>query len=99
MLKEVYPVQRACQMLTLPHNSYYYHPKVNEQELHLKQAIQSAAGEWPTYGYRRITVQLNRQGWAVNHKRIYRLMGQMGIKRVKKGLCNFFSVNCVKYIH
>ena len=84
ILKGVYPVLRACQMLGYPRSSYYYDPKVNEQEQHLQQAIQSAAGEWPTYGYRRITCQLNRQGWAVNHKRIYRLMGQMGIKRVKK---------------
>jgi len=84
MLKGIYPMQRACQMLTFPHSSYYYHPRVNEKEQRLKQAIQIAAGEWPTYGYRRITAQLNRQGWAVNHKRIYRLMGQMGITRVKK---------------
>lgn len=84
MLKGVYPVQRACQMLTFPRSSYYYHPKVNQQEQHLKHAIQSVAGEWPTYGYRRITFQLNRQGWVVNHKCIYRLMGQMGIERVKK---------------
>jgi putative transposase len=83
MLKGVYPVQKACQMLIFPRSSYYYAPKVNERDLHLKQAIQSVAGEWPTYGYRRITFQLNRQGWAVNHKHVYRLMGQMGIKRVK----------------
>jgi transposase InsO family protein len=84
MLKGVYPVQKACQMLGYPRSSYYYSPKVDEGEQRLKQAIQTVAGEWPTYGYRRITAQLNRQGWAVNHKRIYRLMGQMGIRRVKK---------------
>ena len=83
-LKVVYPVQKACQMLAYPRSSYYYDARVNERDLPLKQSIQSVAGEWPTYGYRRITFQLNRQGWAVNHKRIYRLMGQMGIKRVKK---------------
>jgi transposase InsO family protein len=83
-LQGAYPVQKACQMLTFPRSNYYYTPKVNEEEQRLRQAIQIAAGEWPTYGYRRITAQLNRQGWAVNHKRIYRLMGQMGIKRVKK---------------
>jgi transposase InsO family protein len=84
MLKGVYPVQSACKMLTLPRSSYYYHPRVNQQEQDLKQAIQRVAGEWPTYGYRRITAQLNRQGWLVNHKRIYRLMAEMGINRVKK---------------
>jgi len=84
MLKEVYPTQKACQLLDYPHSSFYYTPRVKEEEQRLKQAIQAVAGEWPTYGYRRITEQLNRQGWLVNHKRVYRLMHQMSIQRVKK---------------
>ena len=77
-LKGVYPVQKACQMLAYPRSSYYYDARVNERDLHLKQSIQSVAGEWPTYGYRRITFQLNRQGWAVNHKRHLPINGSNG---------------------
>ena len=84
MLKEAYPVQKACQLLDYPRSSYYYAPRVKEEDRRLKQAIQTEAGEWPTYGYRRITAQLNRQGWQVNHKRVYRFMRQMGIQRVNK---------------
>ena len=84
MLKEAYPVQKACQLLDHPRSSYYYAPRVKEENQRLKQAIQTVAGEWPTYGYRRITEQLNRQGWQVNHKRVYRFMRQMGIQRVNK---------------
>ena len=84
MLKGVYPVQKACQLLDYPRSSYYYAPRVKEEDQRLKQAIQTEAGEWPTYGYRRITAQLNRQGWQVNHKRVYRFMRQMGIQRVNK---------------
>lgn len=80
MLKEVYPAQKACQLLDYPRSSDYYTPKVKEEEQRLKQAILAMAGEWPTYGYRRITEQLNRQSWQVNHKRVYRLMRQMGIQ-------------------
>lgn len=29
---------------------------------------------FPGYGYRRVTAQLHRDGWAVNHKRVLRLM-------------------------
>lgn len=83
-LKDIYPVRSACQMLALPRSSYYYHPGEREENQRLKQAIQTVAGEWLTYGYRRITAQLNRQGWIVNHKRVMRLMRQMGIQRVKK---------------
>ena len=31
------------------------------------------AGEWPRYGYRRLHVLLRREGWMVNHKRVFRL--------------------------
>lgn len=84
MLKEAYPVQKAWQLLDYPRSSYYYMPRVKEESQHLKQTTQTVAREWSTYGYRRITEQLNRQGWQVNHKRVYRFMCQMGIQMVKK---------------
>ena len=33
----------------------------------------------PRYGYRRLTVLLQREGWVVNHKRIYRLYVEEGL--------------------
>jgi len=33
----------------------------------------------PRCGYRRLTVLLQREGWGVNHKRIYRLYGEEGL--------------------
>ena len=30
----------------------------------------------PRYGYRRLTILLQREGWPVNHKRIYRIYGE-----------------------
>jgi len=40
---------------------------------------------WPTYGYRRVTAQIRRdKQWMVNHKRVRRLMREMGLQgRVK----------------
>jgi len=32
------------------------------------------------YGYRRVLAELRNQGWRVNHKLIYKLMDQMGLK-------------------
>jgi putative transposase len=42
--------------------------------MELRDAIQKIALEMPAYGYRRVTVQLRRQGWRVNHKRVLRIM-------------------------
>ena len=39
-----------------------------------RDRIQRLALEFPSYGYRRITAQLQRDGMAVNHKRVLRLM-------------------------
>ena len=48
-------------------------------DVSLRQAIQQLAGDYHTYGYRRITAMLKREGWTVNHKRIQRLMGEVGL--------------------
>jgi hypothetical protein len=36
--------------------------------------MQRIALEFPSYGWPRMTEELKRRGWAVNHKRVYRLM-------------------------
>ena len=37
-----------------------------------------------SYGYRRLHVLLQREGWPVNHKRVYRLYSQEGLMLRKK---------------
>ena len=47
--------------------------------------LRELAASRPRYGYRRLTILLRRQGWHVNHKRIYRLYCQEGLQvRVKR---------------
>lgn len=45
-----------------------------DPDLQLRDAIQRIALEFPSYGWPRMTAELERRGWAVNHKRVYRLM-------------------------
>jgi putative transposase len=40
----------------------------------LRAAVEQLALEFPRYGYRRVTAALVRAGWAVNHKRVVRVM-------------------------
>jgi transposase InsO family protein len=45
-----------------------------DRDLQLRDALQRVALEFPSYGWPRITPELKRRGWAVNHKRVYRIM-------------------------
>ena len=50
----------------------------------LRDAIQRIALEWPSYGRRRITHQLRKQGWPVNWKKVYRLMREDNLLCVRR---------------
>lgn len=81
-LAQEYPVQVVGQTLDYPRSSYYYRPGQREESA-LQEALKEAAGEWPTYGYRRLTAQLRRAGLVVNSKRMRRLMRQLGLMQKK----------------
>jgi putative transposase len=80
-------VGMACRVLGLPRSSYYYHAQV-KPENDLKDAIQSVAGQFPTYGTRRIAHQLRRPPYrcTVGRKRTQRLMRSMNLLRPVKRL-------------
>jgi len=82
-LTQSYPVDLVCQMLELPRSTYYYRPKPRDDSA-LKAAIEGVVADWPTYGYRRVTAQLRRDGWRANRKRICRLMREMSLQATKK---------------
>jgi len=84
MLSQDYPIAVACDVLGCARSSYYHRATDRPDEVELKAAIKTVAAEWPTYGYRRITAQLRRQEWRVNHKRVQRLMRLMDIQAKTK---------------
>jgi transposase InsO family protein len=47
-----------------------------EAAVRLRDRIEALCLEWPGYGYRRVTAQLHREGYTVNHKRVLRIMRQ-----------------------
>jgi putative transposase len=79
VLAKDYSVNLLCNLLGCSRSSYYYQPKQRD-EAEDRAAIESVAAEWPTYGYRRVTKQLHRQEWAINKKRVQRLMQEMGLQ-------------------
>ena len=74
-----YPVSLVCQTLGYPRSSYYYQTRGRDDQV-LKKVLEQVAGTWPTYGYRRLTAQLQREGWPVNEKRVRRIMREMGLQ-------------------
>ena len=70
-------ISALCRAVDLPRSTFYRHRHPDEslnRDMVLRDHIQRIALEWPSYGYRRITAQLQREGVLVNHKCVLRLM-------------------------
>jgi putative transposase len=76
LVAQGYAVGQVCRLLGLARSSYYHQPAAAPDEQETIDALQAVAADWPTYGYRRLKVQLAREhGLTVSGKRLRRLMG------------------------
>ena len=76
-----------CEVLDVNRGSFYYQPKADPSEAVLLAEIQKLAGAYPTYGYRRITRLLVRQGYTVGTRRVARLMRENNLLVSVKRAC------------
>ena len=70
-------ITRACQALDVSRSTWYRlrcAADPPEEDTGLRDQIQRIAVQRPSYGYRRITHEINRSGAQVNHKRVLRIM-------------------------
>jgi len=71
-------IERMCLLAGISRAGFYRHLRAQdpwEEEMAVRSEVQRIALEHQgRYGYRRITAELRRQGMAVNHKRVARLM-------------------------
>ena len=60
----------------LARSTYYYSPQETKQkeDADIRDRMETLALRFPRYGYRRMTAQLKRDGFHVNHKRVLRIM-------------------------
>ena len=81
-------LQPLCAALEVSRSWYYARPREplpDAEETRLRDAIERIILDNSGYGYRRVTQQLHREGWTVNHKRILRLMREESLLcRLKK---------------
>jgi putative transposase len=75
-------VTDLCHVVGVGRSWFYQRPRVptlSERDLDLRDAIERIVLAFPGYGYRRVTKALERDGWAVNHKRVLRVMRQASL--------------------
>jgi putative transposase len=86
MVKPDYPelsIQSQCQLLGISRSSYYYQPQdISDEELRLLRLLDEQYLKTPFYGSRKMTVYLRSLGYAVNRKRVIRLMHQLGLQTI-----------------
>lgn len=72
-------VRWLCQMFGV-NRSWYLHQLLPnlasslQEETRLRDAIERLCLDFPGYGYRRVTAQLHRDGWTINHKKVLAVM-------------------------
>jgi len=80
-LAKTYPIRHVCRLLGVPRSSVYYATRpVPLDEATMKTALLDLAGQWPTYGYRRLTAMMRRLDWPVNGKRVRRWMHELNLQ-------------------
>ena len=70
-------IERMCALAGVSRASYYRHWRrvaPRREQTELRDVLQRLAVAHRHYGYRRLAALLRREGWAVNHKRVLRLM-------------------------
>jgi len=71
------PLRRLCALAEVSRAGFYrwrHPPPAEDAGIDLRDEIQRIALEWPGYGWRRMTAELRRRGWTVNHKRVRRIL-------------------------
>jgi putative transposase len=76
-------VARQCELLGLSRSTYYYQAQGESPgNLLLMRLLDEKYTDTPYYGIRRMTAWLQSQGYAVNRKRVARLMRTMGLETI-----------------
>jgi putative transposase len=76
-------INKQCQLLNISKSSFYYQVKIpfsTDKEIKLLDAINNIYSDFPYYGYRRITRQLQNEGFNAGRKLVRKAMKYMGIE-------------------
>jgi len=80
-------VERACELAGVSRAGFYRQlrrDKPDEADAELRDRIQRIVLGNRRYGYRRVTAELRRQGFTVNHKKVLRMMRNDNLLAIRK---------------
>ncbi|WP_141548607.1 IS3 family transposase, partial [Bacillus toyonensis] len=90
-LKAEFPIHALIKLACIPRSTYYYWLKKRnapDKDAEIKALIQTIYNEHKgRYGYRRIRDELMNRGYPINHKKVQRIMIELGLAclvRIKK---------------
>jgi putative transposase len=75
--------RQVCEVLSTFRSCHRYRSTADRQE-DLRIRLRDLAGSRVSYGYRRLYILLLREGWEVNHQRVYRLYREEGLSLRRK---------------
>lgn len=85
-LKKKYPLKFLLEITNIKRSTYYFHLKKKDMDLKNIDIINKIKGIFyenkRRYGYRRITLELRKQGFIVNHKKVLRLMRKLNLQSI-----------------
>ncbi|WP_150627693.1 IS3 family transposase [Pandoraea captiosa] len=84
MTERAMGVTRACGLVGISRSLFHYEPRRRVDDEALTGRMMAIAAQKRRYGYRRIHVLLQREGWLANHKRIWRLYSKAGLSVRKR---------------
>ena len=70
--------RRACRRAHLDRSTFQYR-KQGDGDGDLRRRLRDLANERRRFGYRRLGILLAREGWSVNHKKLFRLYREEGL--------------------
>jgi len=70
--------RRACDVIAISRSVFRYR-SIRDGQVALRMRINEIAAVRVRYGYKRIHVLLRREGWSINHKRVYRIYCEEGL--------------------
>lgn len=79
-------IEAQCAAIDLSRSSYYYESiRETEENLHLMKRMEEMHLKIPELGYRKIFVELRKEGFDVNEKRVERLWNILGFRSILPG--------------